>query len=147
MLFRSLIRALHEQAASPAFAGRLHLVEDYGIALARRLVAGVDVWLNNPEYPMEASGTSGMKAAMNGAAHLSILDGWWAEGFTGDNGYGISPTSHRLPEPERNRLEAEEICRVLFEEVKPAFFERDAEGLPQRWIALARRAQATALPQ
>ena len=144
---QELIRALHEHAASPAFAGRLHLIEDYGIALARRLVAGVDVWLNNPEYPMEASGTSGMKAAMNGAVHLSILDGWWAEGFTGDNGYGIYPTSHRLPEPERNRLESEEICRVLFEEVKPAFFERDAEGLPQRWITLARRAQATALPQ
>ena len=144
---QELIRTLHEHAASPAFAGRLHLIEDYGIALARRLVSGVDVWLNNPEYPMEASGTSGMKAAMNGAVHLSILDGWWAEGFTGDNGYGISPTSHRLPEPERNRLEAEEICRVLFEEVKPTFFERDAEGLPQRWIALARRAQETALPQ
>ena len=144
---QELIRALHEHAASPAFAGRLHLIEDYGIALARRLVRGVDVWLNNPEYPMEASGTSGMKAAMNGAVHLSILDGWWAEGYTGDNGYGIWPTSHRLPEPERNRLEAEEICQVLFEEVKPAFFERDAEGLPRRWIALARRAQETALPQ
>src|SRR5690606_34101769 len=86
---QALIRRIHEFSQDPRFLGRLILLEGYDMALARRLVAGVDVWLNVPEYPMEASGTSGMKAGINGAINLSILDGWWAEGFDGGNGWGL----------------------------------------------------------
>ena len=144
---QDLIRALHEFSLQPRFSGRLFLIENYDIALARHLVTGVDIWLNNPEYPLEASGTSGMKAAMNGAVHLSILDGWWAEGFTGDNGYGIAPMGHQLPEHERNRLEAEEICRVLFEVAKPSYFDRGWRGHSESWVRLAKASQRTVLPR
>ena len=144
---QALIRQLHEFSMQPAFAGRLFLVENYDIALARRLVTGVDIWLNNPEYPLEASGTSGMKAAMNGAVHLSILDGWWAEGFTGDNGYGVAPMGAQLPEHERNRLEADEICRLLFEVAKPCYFERGGRGYAPAWVKLAKTSQRTVLPR
>ncbi|MSQ66762.1 MAG: alpha-glucan family phosphorylase [Gammaproteobacteria bacterium] len=144
---QELIRALHEFSLQPRFSGRLFLIENYDIALARRLVTGVDIWLNNPEYPLEASGTSGMKAAMNGAVHLSILDGWWAEGYTGDNGYGIAPMGHQLAEQERNRLEAEEICRTLFEVAKPCYFERGGRGYSESWVRLAKASQRTVLPR
>ena len=144
---QALIRQLHEYAMQPAFAGRLFLIENYDISLARRLVTGVDIWLNNPEYPLEASGTSGMKAAMNGAVHLSILDGWWAEGYTGDNGFGVAPVGHQLPEHERNRLEAEEICRLLFEVAKPGYFDRGGRGFSARWVKLAKTSQRTVLPR
>ena len=144
---QDLIRQLHEYSLLPEFVGRLFIVENYDISLARKLVTGVDIWLNNPEYPLEASGTSGMKAAINGAVHLSILDGWWAEGFLGDNGYGVPPIGHGLPEHERNRLEAEEICRVLFEVAKPAYFDRDGRGYSPAWIRLAKASQRTVLPR
>ena len=144
---QELIRQLHEHSLRPEFQGRLFLVENYDISLARKLVTGVDIWLNNPEYPLEASGTSGMKAAINGAVHLSILDGWWAEGYTGDNGYGIAPIGHGLPDHERNRLEAEEICRVLFEVAKPTYFARDGRGYSNAWIRLAKASQRTVLPR
>jgi len=85
---QALIRRIHEIASQPAFLNRVFLMEGYDIALGRKLVTGVDVWLNTPEYPLEASGTSGQKAAINGGVNLSILDGWWAEGFDGHNGWG-----------------------------------------------------------
>lgn len=144
---QALIRQLHEYAMQPAFAGRLFLIENYDISLARRLVTGVDIWLNNPEYPLEASGTSGMKAAMNGAVHLSILDGWWAEGYTGDNGFGVAPMGHQLPEHERNRLEAAEICRLLFDVAKPCYFDRGGRGYSESWVKLAKTSQRTVLPR
>ncbi len=144
---QELIRQLHEHSLRPEFQGRLFIVENYDISLARKLVTGVDIWLNNPEYPLEASGTSGMKAAINGAVHLSILDGWWAEGYTGDNGYGIAPVGHGFGEHERNRLEAEEICRVLFEVAKPAYFDRSGRGYSSAWIGLAKASQRTVLPR
>ncbi|MCC7120001.1 MAG: alpha-glucan family phosphorylase [Gammaproteobacteria bacterium] len=144
---QELIRQLHEYSLQPKFLGRLFLVENYDISLARKLVTGVDIWLNNPEFPLEASGTSGMKAAINGAVHLSILDGWWAEGFTGDNGYGIAPIGHGLSDHERNRLEADEICRVLFDVAKPLYFDRNGRGYSSAWIRLAKASQRTVLPR
>lgn len=144
---QELIRTLHEFSLKPEFRGRLFLIENYDISLARKLVAGVDIWLNNPEYPLEASGTSGMKAALNGAVHLSILDGWWAEGFSGDNGYGIAPHDKALAPAERDRLEANEILRVLFEEAKPSYFARNGRGYSESWIRLAKASQRTALPR
>lgn len=143
---QDLIRMLHEYSQRPEFLGRLFLIENYGISLARKLVTGVDIWLNTPEYPMEASGTSGMKAAINGAVHLSILDGWWAEGFTGDNGYGIVPHEN-VPPADRDRLECTEILRVLFEEAKPSYFARNGQGYSESWIRLAKASQRSVLPR
>jgi len=144
---QELIRDLHHFSLQPEFIGRLFIIENYDISLARKLVTGVDIWLNNPEYPLEASGTSGMKAAINGAVHLSILDGWWAEGFLGDNGYGVPPIGHGLSEHERNRVEAEEICRVLFEVAKPCYFNRNGRGYSEDWIRLSKASQRTVLPR
>ncbi|MGD9603787.1 MAG: alpha-glucan family phosphorylase [Gammaproteobacteria bacterium] len=143
---QELIRTLHEFSQRPEFLGRLFLVENYDISLARKLVSGVDIWLNTPEYPMEASGTSGMKAAINGAVHLSILDGWWAEGFTGDNGYGIVPHD-RAHADERDRLECAEILRVLFEEARGSYFARNGHGYSESWIRLAKTSMRTVLPR
>ncbi len=144
---QELIRTLHEYSLRPEFQGRLFLIENYDISLARKLVTGVDIWLNTPEYPLEASGTSGMKAAINGAVHLSILDGWWAEGFTGDNGYGIVPHDKNIHPADRDRLEATEILRVLFEEAKPSYFARNGRGYSESWIKLAKASQRTVLPR
>lgn len=144
---QDLIRSLHEHAMRPEFTGRLFLIENYDISLARKLVSGVDVWLNTPEYPLEASGTSGMKAAINGAVHLSILDGWWAEGFQAGNGFGIVPHDCGMPAGDRDRLEAEEILRVLFEEAKPLYFERNGRGYSDGWIRLAKTSMRTVLPR
>ena len=144
---QELIRTLHEYSMRPEFQGRLFLIENYDISLARKLVTGVDIWLNTPEYPLEASGTSGMKAAINGAVHLSILDGWWAEGYTGDNGYGIVAHDKNTPPADRDRLEAAEILRVLFEEAKPSYFARNGRGYSESWIKLAKASQRTVLPR
>ncbi|MBI4694078.1 MAG: alpha-glucan family phosphorylase [Gammaproteobacteria bacterium] len=144
---QELIRALYELSLTPQFTGRLFLIEDYDIALARRLVSGVDIWLNTPEYPMEASGTSGMKAAINGAVHCSILDGWWAEGFEGDNGYGIVPYSGSLSPDERDRGDADSVMRVLETEAKPLYYERNGNGYSAGWVKLAKASMRAALPQ
>ncbi|MBI2801393.1 MAG: alpha-glucan family phosphorylase [Gammaproteobacteria bacterium] len=144
---QDLIRTLHEYSLRPEFQGRLFLIENYDISLARKLVTGVDIWLNTPEYPLEASGTSGMKAAINGAVHLSILDGWWAEGFTGDNGFGIVPHGKNVSAAERDRLESAEVLRVLFEEAKPLYFARNGRGYSEGWLQLAKASQRTVLPR
>src|SRR5438552_2957104 len=99
---QELIRRVHEATRMPALEGKILLVEGYDLHLSRRLVAGVDVWLNNPVYPLEACGTSGMKAAMNGAINLSVLDGWWAEGYEGNNDWAIRPESMVLDEQRRD---------------------------------------------
>jgi starch phosphorylase len=107
-------------------------LEDYDLQLARSLVSGVDVWLNNPIAPLEASGTSGIKAAINGRLNLSILDGWWAEGWMQDNGWGIPPAAVQDPE-RRDALEAELIFAALEEEVVPQYYARGRwSGAPKR---------------
>jgi glycogen phosphorylase len=144
---QELIRTLHEYSQRPEFEGRLFLIENYDISLARKLVTGVDIWLNTPEYPMEASGTSGMKAAINGAVHLSILDGWWAEAFTGDNGYGVTPHDKNISADDRDRIEAAEVLRILFDDAKPTYFARNDRGYSEAWIKLAKASQRTVLPR
>ncbi len=111
--------------------GRIIFLEDYDLQLARWLVSGVDVWLNNPIAPLEASGTSGIKAAINGRLNLSILDGWWAEGWMQDNGWGIPPANVQDPE-RRDALEAELIFDTLEEEVLPLYYDRNGERLSRR---------------
>ena len=100
--------------------------------MARYLVAGVDVWLNNPRRPLEASGTSGMKAAMNGVVNLSVLDGWWDEGFTGDNGWAIGGRETNPDEGAQDWADAQDLYRILEDEVVPRYYERDARRHPGR---------------
>jgi starch phosphorylase len=125
-------------------AGRIFFIEDYDLRVARYLVAGVDVWLNTPRRPLEASGTSGMKAALNGVPSVSVLDGWWDEAFDGKNGWAIGPATS---EGRTDDEDAEALYRVLENEVIPAFFDRDMIGLPRGWIAIMRAALRTATEQ
>jgi starch phosphorylase len=141
---RRLIREVHEMAQRPEFLGRVLFVEDYDMGLARSLVAGVDVWLNNPVYPLEASGTSGMKAGINGTINLSVLDGWWAEGYDGHNGWAIP--SSTAEDQQRDDEDARSLYEILQDQVVPTYYNRDAGGLPTRWIQKAKRSMATLLP-
>jgi starch phosphorylase len=143
---QDLIRNIAEVSKRPEFEGRILLVEGYDLRLARRLVSGVDVWLNNPVYPLEASGTSGMKASLNGVLNLSVLDGWWAEGYTGDNGWAIKPVADVNDDYRRNREEARTLYEILQDQVIPAYYERGTLGHSTEWVRMAKRAIATILP-
>lgn len=143
---QQVLREVKQLMLQPEFAGRVVFLEDYDIQLARWLVTGVDVWLNNPIAPLEASGTSGIKAAVNGRLNLSILDGWWAEAFDGTNGWGI-PGSDARDEGRRDELDSSTILDVLSEEVMPLYYDRGADGLPHGWIRRCKRAMATVVPQ
>ncbi len=144
---QDLIRHIAEVARMPEFEGKILLVEGYDLRLGRRLVSGVDVWLNNPVYPLEASGTSGMKAGINGVVNLSVLDGWWGEGFTGDNGFAIKPASDLADEYRRNREEARTLYEILQDQVIPMYYARGPMGFSPDWIRLAKRSIATILPR
>ena len=144
---QDLIRAIADFARSPSMEGKLLLVEGYDLWLARALVSGVDVWLNNPVHPLEASGTSGMKAGINGVINLSVLDGWWAEGYDGDNGWAIKPAAHTLDQAHRDREEARALYEILQDQVIPMYYDRDAAGRPAQWIALAKRSIASIMPR
>jgi glycogen phosphorylase len=126
--------------------GHLVFIENYDVHVARQMVSGCDVWLNNPRRPLEASGTSGQKAGCHGCLNLSILDGWWREGYDGTNGFPIGDDSHPDSIEEQDRRDSENLYRVLTEDVIPSFFERDAAGIPRRWIKMIRRAMVTLVP-
>jgi starch phosphorylase len=131
---KQIIKRISNLRHDPRFADRIVFIEDYDINVTRHMVQGVDVWLNNPRRPLEASGTSGMKAAMNGALNCSILDGWWAEAFNGRNGFAIgSGTQHVDPEVTDAR-DAQALVKLFREELVPLFYDRDADGLPSQWI-------------
>jgi len=115
---------------------------DYEMTLARRLVQGVDVWLNTPRRPMEASGTSGMKAALNGVLNCSILDGWWAEGYTPERGFAIGDEHKTGSDEDHDHADAESLFGVLEEQVIPTFFDRDERGVPQAWVEMMRHSIA-----
>jgi starch phosphorylase len=132
---QSVIQRLFEQSRTEALRGRMFIMEDYDVRVARYLVQGVDVWLNNPRRPLEASGTSGMKAAMNGVINLSILDGWWDEGYDGRNGWAIGGREMDPDEGAQDWADAQELYRLLEEEVVPSWYERDADGVPRAWVA------------
>jgi starch phosphorylase len=144
---QDMIRSLTNISKMPEFEGKLLLVEGYDLRLARRLVSGVDVWLNNPIYPLEASGTSGMKAAMNGVINLSVLDGWWGEGYEGDNGWAIKPASSALDQYRRNREEAQTLYELLQDQVIPLYYRRGPGGYSPEWIRIAKRSMASILPR
>jgi len=143
---KQVLRELRQLMMSQEFVGRVIFLEDYDLQLARSLVSGVDVWLNNPIAPLEASGTSGIKAAINGRLNVSILDGWWAEGWAQDNGWGIPPASVQDPD-RRDALEAELILAVLEEEVLPVYYDRDERGCPRGWVSYSKRAMMTVIPR
>jgi starch phosphorylase len=144
---QELIRELTRISRTPEFEGRLLLVEGYDLRLARRLVSGVDVWLNNPVYPLEASGTSGMKAGINGVINLSVLDGWWDEGYTGDNGWAIKPASDTLGDAARDAEEARTLYEILQDQVVPTYYARGDMGYPVNWIRRMKRSMGTILPR
>jgi glycogen phosphorylase len=144
---KDVIQLVVDFAREPAAAGRVVFLEDYEMTLARRLVQGVDLWLNTPRRPFEASGTSGMKAALNGVPNCSILDGWWAEAYSPAVGFAIETPEAEASEAEQDEADAEALYAVLEEQVLPAYYERNEAGLPQRWIELMRESIAELGPR
>jgi starch phosphorylase len=143
---KDLIQLVVDFAREPTAAGRVVFLEDYEMTLARRLVQGVDVWLNTPRRPFEASGTSGMKAALNGVLNCSILDGWWAEAYSPACGFAIGGPA-QADEAAQDEADAEALYAVLEEQVLPAYYQRNEAGLPHRWIALMRESIAELGPR
>jgi starch phosphorylase len=144
---QDLIRRVMQVAQMPEFEGKILLIEGYDLRLSRRMVSGVDVWLNNPVYPLEASGTSGMKAALNGVVNLSVLDGWWGEGYNGSNGWAIKPAATGLDDASRNREEARTLYEILQDHVIPLYYKRESCGYSPEWVKLAKRSIASLLPR
>ena len=142
---QKVIQGIFAHSRSEQLRGRVSVIEDYDIRIGRFLVQGVDVWLNNPRRPLEASGTSGMKAATNGIANLSVLDGWWDEGWTGDNGWAIGGRETGPDEGAQDYADAMDLYRLLEDEVIPLYYRRDETGLPIGWIDLMRRSMATSI--
>ena len=143
---KQVLREIRQLMTSPEFIGRIVFLEDYDLQLARSLVSGVDVWLNTPIAPLEASGTSGIKAAINGRLNLSVLDGWWAEGCMADNGWGIPPSDVQDWD-RRDAIESELILHTLQEEVIPLYYQRDVNGRSSEWIRRAKQAMMTVIPR
>jgi starch phosphorylase len=133
---KEIIKSVTHFASDPRLRGRLVFLEDYDINVARYMVQGVDVWLNTPRRPLEASGTSGMKAAANGALNVSVLDGWWCEGHALDTGWAIGNGEVYEDAEEQDRIECEALFSLLEQEITPLFYERDKTGLPRDWIAM-----------
>jgi starch phosphorylase len=145
---KDVIQLVVDFAREPTAAGRVVFLEDYEMTLARRLVQGVDLWLNTPRRPFEASGTSGMKAALNGVLNCSILDGWWAEAYSPACGFAVEGlAADGAGESEQDETDADALFAVLEQQVLPAYYERDEDGLPQRWIALMRESIAELGPR
>jgi len=131
---KQLIKRIANLRHDSRFAGRVAFIEDYDINVCRHLVQGVDVWMNNPRRPLEASGTSGQKAVLNGGLNLSVLDGWWAEAYDGSNGFAIGKGASHSSDEVNDRRDAADLFRVLEEEVIPLYYDRDVDGLPRQWI-------------
>ncbi len=141
---QSLIRNIVELSHSERLTGSIHFLENYDMRMGRMLVQGTDVWLNTPRRPLEASGTSGMKAAANGALNLSILDGWWPEGFDGQNGWAIGGDGDsNLDDDAQDAADAAALYRLLEDEVLPGYYDQDAAGVPRAWVARMKHAIKT----
>lgn len=144
---QELIKRIAAVAAMREFEGHILLLEGYDMHLARRLVSSVDVWLNTPLYPMEASGTSGMKAGINGVINLSVLDGWWAEGYTGQNGWALKPTSIAQKQARGDQDDARALYEILQDKVVPLYYDRTPTGHSPGWVAMAKSSMASVLPR
>lgn len=133
---QDLIKYIHEISLMPQFKGKIFLLENYNINVARHLVSGVDVWLNNPRRPMEASGTSGEKASVNGIVNFSILDGWWAEGYNTKNGWSIGTNEEYYSYEEQDLADSESIYRTLEDKIIPAYYNKNEKSISETWIRL-----------
>jgi len=142
---QAVIQDIFARSRSPRLRGRVYVLEDYDIRIARHLVQGVDVWLNNPRRPLEASGTSGMKAAANGVVNCSVLDGWWDEGWTGTNGWAIGGRDTNPDEGAQDWQDAQDLYRLLEEEIVPRYYQRDEDGLPRAWLATMKESIASTI--
>jgi starch phosphorylase len=138
-MLQQIARLMHD----PRFAGKILFLEDYDIGVGRRLVQGVDVWANNPRRPLEACGTSGQKVVLNGGLNLSVLDGWWAEAYDGQNGFAIGAGETHANTDVHDRNDGTALIRVLRDEVIPLYYDRDQDGLPRGWIRRVKRAIRT----
>jgi len=144
---QDLIRHITQISKMPEFVGKILMLEGYDLALARKLVSGVDVWLNTPLYPLEASGTSGMKAGINGTINLSVLDGWWGESYDGKNGWAIKPVSESLSEEVRTREETRTLYELLQDHVVPSYYEHGKMGFSPDWVRMSKHSMATIMPR
>ncbi len=144
---KELIRTINRFAKEEGYRGKVVFVEGYSMAISRALVSGSDVWLNNPRRPLEASGTSGQKVPINGGINLSILDGWWPEAFNGKNGWAIGDETEFADPQAQDDYDSKSLYRLLEEEVVPAFYERDENGIPRRWVAMAKESLKTIIHQ
>jgi starch phosphorylase len=136
---KRLLQQIAELMRNARFGDKFVFVEDYDINVGRYLVQGVDVWLNNPRRPLEASGTSGQKVVLNGGLNLSVLDGWWAEAYDGMNGFAIGTGRTHADMNVHDTRDGEDLYRALREEVIPLYYQRDRDGLPRGWIKRMKR--------
>jgi len=143
---QQIIKTIHDFSRRPEFEGKIILLEGYDLSLSRKLVTGVDVWLNTPQYPLEASGTSGQKAGINGVLNLSVLDGWWGEGYSGDNGWAITPHGPEYDGAFRDREESNELLDILEKEVIPLYYRRNGHGYPEQWVKMSKNSMKTLIP-
>ncbi len=130
---RALIRRIYEISQDPALEGKIVFVENYDMNIARHLISGVDVWLNNPRRPYEASGTSGEKAALSGAPNFSVLDGWWREAYDGQNGWSIGEEREYKDLETQDEADAQSLYATLEDEIVPRYYDRDSDGVPHAW--------------
>jgi starch phosphorylase len=144
---KRLIQKIVQFASTPELRQRIAFLPDYNIAMAQLMYPGTDVWLNNPLRPLEACGTSGMKAALNGVLNLSILDGWWPEYYDGKNGWAIPSADAAGDSAERDRMESEALYDLIEHHVATRFYERDGDDVPKRWVASIRHTLATLSPE
>ncbi len=144
---KHFIQDIYQLSLQPGLAGKIVFLEEYDIAVGRALVQGVDVWLNNPRRPYEASGTSGQKASLNGAPNASILDGWWPEGYNGKNGWAIGEEREYTNQDEQDWNDAQSLYHILEQQIVPAYYDnRDAAGVPNRWMEIAKESIMSCAP-
>ena len=144
---KDYIRQIVQHSRRPQFSGKVIFLENYNLGVAKRMVSGVDVWLNTPVRPMEASGTSGEKTVLHGGLNFSVLDGWWPEAYNGENGFSIGNGEFFENNDEQDSFDAEKMYSTLENQIIPAFYERNEENIPELWIKKIRNAIATIAPQ
>jgi len=144
---QQLIKVIHDFSRRPEFEGKILLLEGYDLSLGRKLVTGVDVWVNTPEHPLEASGTSGQKAGINGVLNLSVLDGWWGEGYNGENGWAVTPHGADFDHHERDREEGQELLDILEKDVVPLYYDRNGHGYPEKWVTMSKASMKSLIPR
>jgi starch phosphorylase len=144
---QALIRELYAASMEPDLIGKLIVIEGYDLHFSRNLIQGCDVWLNTPEYPLEACGTSGMKAGINGVINVSVLDGWWPESYNGSNGFGVKPVGSHFDTETRAAEEGRQLMDILESEVIPLYFGPQNQGWSEEWVQLCKRSMKSVIPQ